>query len=367
MSETSFLLLWRLAKRRSMDSGALISDFSTAGPFKFSASVAQSVNCSRYDPNAELACLRGLPLRTLLPAILAQSAAIAPPYGTGVIHPLVDGDFIPDQPSKLLQEGSFVKGRVIRCAPPPKIRTYLPAGISVINSWMEDDGSQFVPSSIKSEAAVVAFFSSMFSNSTLDKLLSLYPVEEFQAQVARNDTETAQYYRASRIMRDYLFSCPALNFTYEVSRQSTNQAYVFTLNSTRFQPIWDSVNHPEWRIAHTSDIPYVFNEEVLGADNSKSALQLSAEVSRSFSAFATYGSPRTSVFDWPAAWKGQSGRNANVFVIGGPYGSGLVTLGSPYGAVNSTSAQNSSANEQRSAALAQNKLVERCAFLDSVS
>lgn len=73
------------------------------------------------------------------------------------------------------------------------------------------------------------------------------------------------------------------------------------------------------------------------------------------------------MFDWPAAWKGQSGRNANVFVIGGPYGSGLVTLGSPYGAVDSTSAQNSSANEQRSAALAQDKLVERCAFLDSIS
>lgn len=350
-----------------MDSGALVSDFSAGGPFKFSASVAQSVNCSRYDPNAELACLRGLPLRTLLSTVLAQAAAIAPPYGTGVIHPIIDGDFFPDQPSKLLQEGSFVKGRVIQCAPRHKIQTYLPAGISVINSWVQDDGSQFVPSSIKSEAAVVAFFGSMFSNSTRDQLLSLYPVEEFEVQVAENDTQTAQYYRASRMMRDYLLTCPALNYSHEVSLHSTNQAYVFTLNSTRFQPIWDSLHHPEWRIAHTSDIPYVFNEDVVGADNSKSALQLSAEVSRSFSAFATYGSPRTPVFDWPAAWNGQSGRNANVFVIGGPYGNGPATLGSPSGAVNSTSAHNSSATEQRSAALAQEKLVERCAFLDSVS
>ena len=148
MSETSFLLLWRLAKRRSMDSGALISDFSTAGPFKFSASVAQSVNCSRYDPNAELACLRGLPLRTLLPAILAQSAAIAPPYGTGVIHPLVDGDFIPDRPSRLLQEGSFVKGRVIRCAPPPKYElTSLQAYQSSIPGWRMMVANLFPPPS----------------------------------------------------------------------------------------------------------------------------------------------------------------------------------------------------------------------------
>lgn len=349
-----------------MDSGALVADFSPGRPFNFSASVAQSVNCTRSDPNAELACLRGLPLETLLPAVLARAAAIAPPYGTGAIHPLIDGDFLPNLPSILLQEGSFVKGKVIRSSPPQKIRIDLPAGISVINSWVEDDGSQFIPSSLNSEAAVVTFYSNLFSNSTRNKLLSLYPVEEFEAQVAENDTKTAQFYRASRIMRDYELTCPALNYSHKVSLQSTNQAYLFVLNTTRFQPIWDSLNHSEWRIAHTSDIPYFFNEEAVGADNSKSALQLSAEVSRSYSAFATYGSPRTPVFDWPPAWKGQSGRNATVFVIGGPYGSGPATLGSPYGAVNSKSAQKSSAIEQRSASLAQEKLVERCAFFDSV-
>ena len=370
-----------------MDSGfSTVGDWSAGTPSNVTASVARSLNCNG-DADAELACLRDIPLGTLLPAALAQAKIVAPPSGVEAFHPVIDGDFIPDQPSRLIQEGSFAKGKVLRCAVPRKIHTYLLAGISVMASWTADDGSQFVPTSVNSEVTVVAFFSGLFSNSTRDRLLSLYPVEDFEAQVTKNSTITAQYYRTSRIYRDYRLACPAINLTSEISRQSTNRTYLFTLNSTRLQPVWDSLNESQWQIAHTSDIPYLFNEAIVGGDNSKSALQLSAEVSRSYSAFATYGSPSTPVFDWPVAWSGQRGGNATVFVIGGPYGSGSATLGPTSGprrsaavrrgltarvqsmklVTNSTSAGTSSANHQRSEALAQEKLVERCAFLDSVS
>ena len=74
--------------------------------------MAESLKCDP-DPDATLACLRGVPLDTLLPAVLALAETIGPPYGTSVIHPVIDGDFIPDQPVKLVLEGSFVKGGVI--------------------------------------------------------------------------------------------------------------------------------------------------------------------------------------------------------------------------------------------------------------
>ncbi len=96
----------------------------------------------------------------------------------------------------------------------------------------------------------------------------------------------------------------------------------------------------------------------MGGDNSASAFQLSAEVSRSFSAFASSGSPSTPDFDWPVAWKGQDRADATVFVIGGPYGSGTAQL---------SLAGTSAADDERSEALAVENLGARCAFIDSVT
>ena len=339
---------------------------------KYTASVAQALNCSSNNNDLTLACLRSVPLATLLPTALAQASSLSPPYGVGVIHPILDGDFIPSQPSRLILDGSFVKGNVFRWKLLRDIQTYVLEGISLINFWVEDDGSQFVPSSINSEAAIEAFFSRQFGNSTRNQLLSLYPVEDFeaQAQVLKNSTITAQYYRASRIQRDYLFACPALNLTYEFSQQSTNQTYLWTLNTTRSQPIWDSLNHSEWQFAHTSDIAYFYNEDLVGGDNSKSALQLSAKVSSSYSAFATFGNPSTPDFDWPVAWSGQGVGNATVFVVGGPFGSGPATLEPTQGAAVrrtlTAKGWNATSYYQRSEALAQEKLVKRCAFIDTI-
>lgn len=125
---------------------------------------------------------------------------------------------------------------------------------------------------------------------------------------------------------------------------------------TRLQPVWNEIGLPDFSVAHDSDIPYVFNEVLIGGgDNSKSALMLSAEVSRSFSAFATSGNPTTPAFDWPEAWTGKTDGNATVFVIGGPYGSGPAPLEPSRGD-----------NSSLSRALARERLAERCAFIDSV-
>ncbi len=116
-----------------MDSGAITGDYSTGFPSNNTASVAKSVNCGGSDPGsaATLACLRSVPLDTLLPAALAQAKSVSPPDGINAYRPVIDGDFIPDQPSKLVLEGSFVKSKTIRCALSRKYRlTFLQASQS---------------------------------------------------------------------------------------------------------------------------------------------------------------------------------------------------------------------------------------------
>ena len=232
--------------------------------------------------------------------------------------------------------------------------TQLKIGLSVIAAWTEDDGSEFIPPPVNTEAAVIAYFSTLINDTSIrDQLLALYPVEEFESQATQDPNETSQYYRASRIFRDLNIACRALNLTYEFSIQGSKSTCLAFFNSTRLQPVWDAEASSYYRIGHLSDVPYIFNEQVVGADNSQAALSFSAEVSRGVSQFATSGSPSTSTFNWPVAWNGQGGTaNPTIFVIGGPYGSGPVTLGA-------------TSTAQRSIALAQEKLVQRCAFINS--
>lgn len=88
-------------------------------------------------------------------------------------------------------------------------------------------------------------------------------------------------------------------------------------------------------------------------------MDLSAKVSRSLSAFATFGNPSTPDFDWPVAWSGEDRGNATVFVVGGPYGFGPASL-------EPANTSDATLYYLRSEALAQEKLVERCALINSI-
>ena len=98
-----------------MDSGSITGDFSAGPPLNNTASVAEALGCSG-DSDAELACLRASSRETLLAASLAQGQIASPPFGVTAFRPIIDGDFIPDQPSRLILEGSFVKGKIMRSA-----------------------------------------------------------------------------------------------------------------------------------------------------------------------------------------------------------------------------------------------------------
>ena len=125
---------------------------------------------------------------------------------------------------------------------------------------------------------------------------------------------------------------------------------------------------PEWRVAHLSDIPYLMNENVAaGGDNSPAQQELSAQLSGSVAAFAWTGNPTVATAakgakglkDWPVAFgKGEQGpEKLKVFVVGGEKGSGAATATTGDG----------SQGSQRDQAVAWEKVVERCAFINSIT
>ena len=114
----------------------------------------------------------------------------------------------------------------------------------------------------------------------------------------------------------------------------------------------------------------MLNENVAaGGDNSAAQRELSAFLSGSAAAFAHTGNPSESdgrVFkDWPLAYPDRREQvlgkdhpeRSSVYVIGGPGGSGPATI-APEGA--------GKAAGERDRALAREKLIERCNFINSI-
>ena len=107
------------------------------------------------------------------------------------------------------------------------------------------------------------------------------------------------------------------------------------------------------------------NEDVAaGADNSPAQRDLSAHMSSSIAAFAWTGDPTATkgangFKEWPVAFgkDGQGSENLELLVIGGEEGSGVATATIGGGREGSP----------RDEAVAWEKVVERCAFINSIT
>ena len=167
--------------------------------------------------------------------------------------------------------------------------------------------------------------------------------------------------------RDIWFTCPVIDFTYHYSLSSSKDVRLYEMNQTKLGPIYAYMGVPEWRVAHLSDIPYLMNENVAaGGDNSPAQQELSAQLSGSVAAFAWTGDPTAAAAkgakglkDWPVAFgKGQQGpEKVKVFVVGGEQGSGAATATTGGG----------SEGSKRDKAVAREKVIERCAFINSIT
>lgn len=329
------------------------------------AAIAQQVGCVS-DGNGQdlqtLKCLRDAPFEVLTNLSVAAARTARPVFGEGYFYPTIDNDFIQDRPSRITRAGKFTKG------------------IPLIASWVTNDGAWYASPSTSTDEEVVSTFSLWLHNlseSTKQKLLQLYPLEDFDHMV-RPEIDgpiSPQYYRAAQMNRDIWFTCPVLDIAYQYVHHGgvdRSQVRLYEFNETRYTPVFKTMGVPMWRVSHLSDIPYLFNNGKLGGgcDNSESQLRLSKQFSQTIIRFI-YGvalDGKDSGGDsWPPAFSEDTSKKASpsndapdkitLQVFGGPQGSVPVTVSKMPGT-------DSSALSEAVKAMSWSKLFSRCEFIN---
>lgn len=234
--------------------------------------------------------------------------------------------------------------------------------ISVITGWCEDDTAIFLdpaPSSATDVYDVFRGFLPGFSQGNLHGLLGLYPVTDFRTEPFANGTikHDAQFYRAARILRDSgLTSQPF--FSGRALAKAGNNFYYYTQHQTILTPILEDDGFYGLGVIHTSEVAYMFGNfshydiydfhiEPTPADYA-----LQRRESRSWSSFAALGRlsipGKNTLQEWETA--DSDDQNLGVYVIGGPDEGYAGPDGS----------------DSARAVMLQEKLRERCAFLNSL-
>lgn len=315
--------------------------------------VSHELGCATDGENGQsqktIDCLRDVPMARLMNVSVARARAERPVFGELYYSVSVDGDILTDRPSELIRSERIAQG------------------VPLILSWVANDGAWYPPPFTSTDDEVVASFKSLMFNlspSTIKEMLALYPVSDFDHMVAERGSISPQYFRAAQINRDIWFTCPSLDFAYQYARHGgvrSDQIRIFTLNSTRYGPVFEMMGVPMWGVSHLSDVPYVMNLQHLdaGADNSADQLSLGRLISSSLVRFARNGDPVGSlsgVAEWPAAFESAKDDVPEALIVqsfGGPLQSEVATIG----------AKGSLSAAART--LAQQKILDRCDFLNS--
>lgn len=300
--------------------------------------IVKPAGCNKTDlqSNATIACLRALSTKELLEA---QTKTHRTGGGANLGDewlPMVDGDFLPDAPSKLITSGRFAK-------------------VPVLSGWCEDDTNPFVgnPTTEKDVYDYFRAYLPGFTETNLNTLLALYPSSDFHNNKAAGVSK--QLYRAGRILRDILMVCQPIFFGQNIAANGQD-VYFWVQNQTMLDEILDYLGYPGWGVVHTSNFAYQFaNLSHYNVDNfpynpNASDFSLADQQSHSWISFANTATPSlsnlTSLSGWTPAYSGGDGE-VDIFVIGGPH-EGL-----------SAWAGSAATNE----ALVVQKLKERCGFL----
>jgi carboxylesterase type B len=301
--------------------------------------LAQNVSCVSDDIHSPdvIACLREKDTDTLLKASIATYASdIAHNIGD-IWLPVVDGDFLPDAPSKLIADGRF-------------------GNATFMTGWTQSDLNFYTNTSIATAQDTYDFIRAYLPGLTedqLEDLLDLYPHDEFEPGV----NLTSEFYRSARIFRDVLMVCPSLYYGRAVAAKRSEAVYHYNFNQTIVGPIIDAMlNVSGLGAGHTSEFAYIFdsfqayNSSEHSIYPSVSDYQLMERASRSWSSFAATGDPtylclehipHNTVRGWKTAYEGDADTGPFIMTIGGP-------------------------NEEISAAGGppEQRLVERCGFLN---
>lgn len=178
-----------------------------------------NTNCTGFDfDSAQSAeCLRRQPMETLVEAQIKTHVPGPSDNDGDAWLPVVDGDFLPKAPSTLLAEGNF-------------------ANVSAIIGWTDNDYMLFVDLDIRTPNQTYEWIKKYlpgFTESNLQKLLSLYPSSDFHTKKGPNNTVEVQgeSYRTGRIARDILFTCQPI-YIGQVLAGAGNPVYFYDQNSS---------------------------------------------------------------------------------------------------------------------------------------
>ncbi|KAI3321813.1 putative lipase [Xylariaceae sp. AK1471] len=299
---------------------------------------AVGCNTSSLHSAETVTCLRNFDMETLLNVSIAT-------YNSDIAHnigdiwlPVVDGDFLPAAPSQLIKEGRFAK-------------------VTTMIGWCENDLTLFTDSSITTDEQAHAFIQEYVPDVTsenVDKLLSLYPVSEFEANEAAN--LSSQFYRTARVFRDILMTCMPISYAESLAKFG-NDVYLYDWNQTiTDQIIKSKLNMTGYGVIHTSEIEYIFgnlsvyDNQGFPFETKPADLALVSRGSRSWSTFASTGKPSLKGHDtfagFTTAFPGND--ELDIFIAGGPH-EGLSAIDGP----------------RAKAVLEAQRIRERCAFINS--
>ncbi|KAH9866554.1 hypothetical protein J1614_008244 [Plenodomus biglobosus] len=299
-------------------------------------------NTTSLDAAGTITCLRKMDTTTLLNASITT-------YQSGIAHnigdiwlPIVDGDFLPAAPSKLIAEGRF-------------------GNATFISGWKQDDMNYYTDTSITTANDTYNFirgYLPAMPEGSLMQLLNMYPIDEFAASV----NLTAEFYRSARIFRDILMVCPSLHLGEAVKDTTHSPVFFYNFNQTILEPLLEYVtNISGYGVVHTSEFAYVFDSfkayNVSGYPLHVTQVDrdLAVRASRSWSTYASKGHPiaqgspehaSTSIQGWEDAFSRP----------GGPY---VMTIGGPSEGFFALTGANSTE------VVRVQKLDERCGFLNS--
>ncbi|KIX07786.1 uncharacterized protein Z518_02440 [Rhinocladiella mackenziei CBS 650.93] len=300
-------------RRGIMESGSPAGDPGVSGNFTIisTSTVAGLADCTGTNSSMVLACLRQLRMTTLLGAVLTYENMTKNETSQDIFFPTIDGDFIPAPPSSLIRKGQFHKN------------------ISIIAGWTYNDGSIFTSPTLNSSEQVRGFVQASYphvNSSTLQTLLSLYPVNDFAA-AAQAVTISPYFLQGAEIYRDINFACPAMDVAHHVA-QYGSPSYLYELNATSFDSLLMLANASFEGVIHISDVPFVFNRANIGLGITAAQHAIQTAMSGSWARFVDDGNPNgngtTAFSGWTRAYnkteaavKSQTVQHASVRVIGG--------------------------------------------------
>ncbi|KAI1120389.1 alpha/beta-hydrolase [Nemania abortiva] len=354
--------------------------------------VAEKLGCSLESDEKTLECLRGIPFDQMTDVAMEYSISNHPPNGIHTFIPSIDDDFMPDRHTVLYKSGRFVKG------------------VPIVFGWAHDDGSgTAIPASLyKSDDDLKGAFKPFTHELTDDdfkKYFSLYPSSDFETELTHyelnkkegDESVPIHFFRLSKMLRDLLFSCSSIAFGYEMSRQSKEinpnfpGVRLYDLNQSLLTPMMAGAGLPYLGVCHGSDTPYILNGVFPEGEMPESDQKLARSMTGAFIHFAYTGNPSFPGDDhfnnWPESFPYAGSVNSampvkmNLQLVGGPLGTGSGTLdyhsdshatfegvmqdvlgeGVEYGEMGTAVA------EARQRVIARENLLERCAFIESLS